>query len=71
MEDIKNLETLRGRVLLTRQEAAAYIGISIVTMQKVMNQRDFPAVVRIGNGRGRVFIHREKLEKWLEDQAGR
>lgn len=62
---------LAGRKLLTRPEAAAYIGISEVTLHYVIHDPHFPALVRVGNGRGRVFIHREKLDQWLDEKAGK
>lgn len=65
------LTELKEKKLLTREEAAAYIGISKTSMQNLMNDRGFPALVRIGNGRGRVFINREKLDAWIDENTGR
>lgn len=67
MYDIADLSKRR---LLTKPEAAAYIGISIKTLTEIMKKGGFP-VVRIGNGRGRVFINREKLDEWIDKNTGR
>lgn len=56
-----------ARKLLTREEAAAYMGVCKVTLDKTISNPDFPAVVRIGR---RVFIHREKLDQWIDEKAG-
>ena len=65
-----SMEDLKTRKLLTRSEAAFYIGISVTSLNKIIHGRDFPALVRIGNGRGRVFVNREKLDEWLDEKTG-
>lgn len=66
-----NMEELKDRKLLTRDEAAFYIGICKASLNKIIHGRDFPALVRIGSGRGRVFINREKLDQWIDENTGR
>lgn len=61
---------LRERKMLTKAEAANYIGISVKTLNSIMEKQDFPAMTRIGFGRGRVFINREKLDQWINEQDG-
>lgn len=53
----------RAPKLLTRQEAAAYLGISLPTLCDLMRQPDFP-VVRVGARR--VYVNREKLDLWID-----
>lgn len=65
-----SMEDLRTRKLLTRGEATFYIGISVTRLNKIIHGKDFPALVRIGNGRGRVFVNRETLDKWLDEKTG-
>lgn len=65
-----SMEELKGRKLLTRDEAAFYIGICKASLNKIIHDPDFPALVRIGHGRGRVFVNREKLDKWLDEKTG-
>lgn len=49
--------------LLTKAEAAEYLGISRPTLDNIMREPGFP-VVRIGARR--VFINREKLDEWID-----
>ena len=60
---------LAKKRLLTKQETCFYISISLQTLNRLIKHADFPAVVRIGIGRGRVFINREKLDQWIDEQA--
>lgn len=64
---MKNPETNK---LMTRQEAADFLGVSLGTLGQIIHKRDFPALVRIGSGRGRVFINRQKLEEWIDSRTG-
>lgn len=49
--------------LLTKAEAAEYLGVSRPVLDNLMREPDFP-VVRIGARR--VFINREKLDEWID-----
>lgn len=62
-----NMDELRKKKLLTRKEAAFYIGIGETNMHFLMHSPDFRAMVRIG---GRVFVNREKLDEWLDEKTG-
>lgn len=64
------LEQLHFRKLLTKDEAAAYIGIHAKTLTSIMSNGDFYPLVRIGHNRGRVFVNREKLDQWINEQDG-
>lgn len=66
-----NIDGLKSKKLLTRYEAAAYIGISINSLQNLIHSKDFPALVRIGQGRGRVFVNRERLDEWIDENTGK
>ena len=63
-------EILKGRKLLTKPEAAFYIGISLASFAKVIKKPDFSALVRIGDGRGRVLVNRERLDEWIDAKTG-
>ena len=65
------MEATRCNKLLTRDEAAAYLGVSKVTLDKITRERGFPALVRIGIGRGRVYFNRERLDEWIDKRTGR
>lgn len=62
-----NLESLKQKKLLTREEAAFMIGISPSSMQKLMHEPEFPSFVKIGY---RAFVDRESLDHWLGQQTG-
>jgi excisionase family DNA binding protein len=62
---------LTNKKLLTKQEACFYIGISLQTLNRLINKTEFPAMVRIGFGQGRVFINREILDQWIDAQTGK
>lgn len=64
-----NMDELKKKKLLTKDEAAFYIGICVKTLTVLMKEDGFP-VVRIGQGRGRVFINREKLNAWIDKNTG-
>lgn len=57
------MENQKSVKLLTRQEAAEYLGICMATLTELMREPGFP-VVRIGARR--VFINREKLDEWID-----
>ena len=65
-----DMAELKGKKLLTKGEAAAYIGIHAKTLTNIMNSGDFYPLVRIGHNRGRVFVNREKLDQWINEQDG-
>lgn len=56
----------KRKIALSVSEAAALLGVSRVTLYQYIKRDDFPAA-RIG---GRVLIPRDKLQLWLEKQAG-
>lgn len=64
-----NMEELKKQKLLTREEAAFYLGICLASLNKVIHAPDFPALVRIGARR--VFINRERLDAWIDENTGR
>lgn len=68
---MEEMRSSRCGKLLTRDEAAAYLGVSLVTLDKIKTSRGFPALVRIGIGRGRVYINKDKLDEWIDEQTGR
>ena len=61
---------LKEKKLLTKDEAAFYIGIHKKTLTHIMSSGDFYPLVRIGHNRGRVFVNREKLDQWIDEQDG-
>lgn len=63
------MNELKKKVLLSRKEAAFYIGVSPATMHTIMHSDGFPALVRIG--RQRVFVNREKLDQWIDERTGK
>ena len=63
-------EEIKTKKLLTKNEAAAYLDVSTVTFTNIMNAPGFYPLIRIGHNRGKVFINREKLDKWLDEQDG-
>jgi hypothetical protein len=63
------MATLKQKKLLTKGEAAFYLGIGLNLLNKIIRQ-DFEPLARIGYGRGRVFINREKLDAWINGQDG-
>ena len=67
---ILDREMLKTKKLLTKVEATFYIGISMPALDATIKRSDFPALVRVGFGRGRVFINREKLDQWIDEQDG-
>jgi predicted DNA-binding transcriptional regulator AlpA len=68
---VYDISELKEKKLLSKDEAAFYIGICVKTLNNILDKNDFPAKVRIGFGRGRVFINREKLDNWIDEQTGR
>lgn len=65
-----SVDELKNKKLLTRDEAAAYLGICKASLDKIIHKPEFPALVRIGYNRGRVFINREKLDEWIDEKTG-
>jgi len=65
-----DIEELKTKKLLVKDEAAFYIGIHKNTFTKIMNSDGFYPLVRIGHNRGRIFINREKLDQWIDEQDG-
>ena len=61
-----DIAELKQRKLLTRPEAAYYVGLGKTTVDKIIRHPDCQALVRIGIGRGRVFINRDKLDAYLD-----
>lgn len=61
---------LREKKMLTKAEAAFYIGVCVKTLNSIIEKQDFYPLARIGFGRGRVFINREKLDQWIDEQDG-
>lgn len=64
-----DMDQLRSKKLLTREETAFYLGVCLASLNKVIHEPDFPALVRIGARR--VFINREKLDAWIDENTGR
>lgn len=58
-----SMDELTSKKLLTREEAAFYLGVCLASLNKVIHKPDFPALVRIGVRR--VLINREKLDEWI------
>lgn len=56
---------MKERYALTFEEAAASIGVSMPTMRKIANQKDFPAF-RTGK---RWLIPCRAFADWLDKQA--
>ncbi|MDL2319375.1 helix-turn-helix domain-containing protein [Eubacteriales bacterium OttesenSCG-928-A19] len=63
-------DELKAKKLLTREEAAFYLGICKASLDKIMRDPEFPALVRIGYSRGRVFVNRDKLDEWIDSKTG-
>ena len=62
-----DIAVLRHQKMLTKPEAAFYMRLSAKTLDKIASKKDFYPLVRI---RGRVFVNREKLDQWLDEQDG-
>jgi len=63
---MNNITELKDKKLLSRKEAAAYIGIGVTSMYHAMKRPDFPPITRIGN---LVFVKRELLDEWIDSQT--
>jgi len=62
-----NLEELKAKKLLTRQEAAFYLGnISLPTLDREAQSPNFPHQIRFGR---RVFYSREELDRWIAEKS--
>ena len=48
---------------LSAREAASYIGIGINQMHDILNSRDHPPYIMVGNGKR---VRKDALEKWFE-----
>lgn len=70
IQHIYDRDELARKKLLTKQETCFYIGISLQTLNRLIGKTDFYPVSRIGLGRGRVFVNREKLDQWIDEQSG-
>lgn len=62
-----NMDELKKKKILSKDEAAFYIGICVKTLTALMKEDGFP-VLRLGR---RVFIHREKLDEWIDENTGK
>ena len=62
------MDELSQKKLLTKTEAAFYIGICLTSLNVIIDRTEFYPLTRIGFGRGRVFVNREKLDKWIDEQ---
>ena len=51
---------------LSIEEAAAYSGIGITKLRQLSRQKKSPFVVPLGN---KVFIVREKLDRYIKDRG--
>lgn len=60
MEDSKE-------ILITQQEAAALLGVSMPTYYKIIKNPDFP-LISIGRRR---MVHKKKMEEWLQSRSGK
>ena len=54
---------------LTREQAAAYLGVSPVTMACWAARGQGPAYCRSGQTRGRVWYRTLDLDRWLEQRS--
>lgn len=54
--------------LITRQEAASLLRVSLRTLDNLIERGQMPRPVRLG-GR-RLFFHREQLDVWIRRQFG-
>jgi len=66
---IYSMDELKKKKVLSKDEAAFYIGICTKTLTALIKEDGFP-VLRIGRNRGRVFINREKLDTWIDENTG-
>jgi excisionase family DNA binding protein len=69
-QGLYDIKELSSKKLLTVDEAASYVGICKTSMRNLIYEDRFPALVRIGHKRGRIFINREKLDKWIDSKTG-
>jgi predicted DNA-binding transcriptional regulator AlpA len=51
--------------LMTFRDARARCGVSRPTAYVMIAQRKFPPVLRIGSGRGRLFVREAAFLEWL------
>lgn len=56
------------KLTLSVTEAAEALGISRRSMYELLNQKDFPAALKVGRRR---LISRELLAEWVRNQAAR
>jgi hypothetical protein len=54
--------------LLTRKQAAEYLGLSPVTLARWAIERKGPRYSRSGEHRGRCWYRIEDLDRWLRDR---
>ena len=50
-------------ILLTRKEACVYLKISMRTLDKIINDRNFDGKIKIGR---RTLIKQQSLDKFVE-----
>lgn len=55
-------------VTMNIREAANYLGIGVNKMYELAHSEDFTAALRIGK---RILISREKLQDWIDENAGK
>lgn len=65
-----DMTELKAKTMLSKSEAAFYIGICLKSLNNLIDKTNFYPLVRIGFGRGRVFVNREKLDRWIDEQDG-
>jgi len=65
-----DMDVLSKKRLLSKDEAAFYISVGMTTFTRIINSGDFYPLIRIGHNRGKVFINREKLDQWIDEQDG-
>lgn len=55
-------------LLLTREETANLLRVSLRTLDHLVNQGEIPAPVRLGERR--LFFYRQQLMDWLQNKFG-
>ena len=61
------MQPTQEKPTMSMSEAARFIGVSLPTMYKLSERKDFTALVKIGERR--KLILRNKLVEYLEEQA--
>lgn len=52
--------------LVSRREAARFLGVHVTTLDKLLGTTNGPATVRMGR---RVLVSRSGLESWVKQEA--